>query len=214
MALSVKPNYNSNSQDPTYDYSGIAGKNFDTSIGKFGILVGYSNSHVVTQTNSVIGLREGAFCSAGDVTGSGAAIENANGSIPCTATPYGGSNWQYIPDEVNYSKVNYDRHRESELVALQYSDPSGDFRATFQYNDFAYRNAWLEHSANFDFFGLWAAPGFDPLSSAQVVPAAGTSAFTFNSNGTLKSGVLANPYVGSPWAASWGGQRRAVSASG
>ncbi len=205
LALSVKANYNSNSQDPTYDYSGIAGKNFDTSIGKFGILVGYSNSHVVTQTNSVIGLREGAFCSAGDVTGSGAAIENANGSIPCTATPYGGSNWQYIPDEVNYSKVNYDRHRESESVALQYSDPSGDFRATFQYNDFAYRNAWLEHSANFDFFGLWAAPGFDPLSSAQVVPAAGTSAFTFNSNGTLKSGVLANPYVGSPWAASWAG---------
>jgi TonB-dependent receptor len=43
---------------------------------------------------------------------------------------------------------------------------------------------------------LWAAPGFDPMSNQAVMPAYGTPAFTWNSNGTLKSGVLASPYGG------------------
>ncbi|MBU6296849.1 MAG: TonB-dependent receptor [Alphaproteobacteria bacterium] len=205
LALSVKGNYNDRSDSGTFDYSGIAGKNIDTSFGRFGLLIGYSNSHVVTQTNSEVMMRTGTFCSAGAVGANGDAIVAGNGSIGCTASPYGGSSWQYLPDEVNFSKVNYNRKREGESLAFQYSDPSDNFRVTAQYNDFAYRNAWLEHSANFDFFGLWAAPGFNPMSSTPILPAAGTPNFTFNPNGTLKSGVITSSYYSSGWAASWAG---------
>ena len=201
---SVKANYNDRADDVTYDYSGVAGKNFDTGFGRIGFVVGYANSHVVTQTNSVIMLRNGTFCSAGATNPDGTAIVNADGSIPCTASAYGGTGWKYLPDEVNYSRVNYNRKREGKSFALQYESPNKDVRWNFQYNESNYRNAWLEHSSNINLFGLWAAPGFDPVSSAQLLPAAGTPAFTFNANGTLKSGVLTNPYGGS-WMGSWGG---------
>ena len=203
LSGSVKMNYNDRADDVTYDYSGVGGKNFDTSVGRFGFLIGYANSHVVTQTNSDIMLRNGTICSAGATQPNGSAIVNSDGSIPCTANAYGGKGWAYIPDEVNFSRVNYNRKREGKSVELQYESPNKDLRWNFQYNESNYRNAWLEHSSNVNLFGLWAAPGFDPMASAPVLPAAGTPAFTFNPNGTLKSGVIANPYGGS-WMGSWG----------
>jgi TonB-dependent receptor len=205
LSFSGKANYNDRSDVGTFDYSGMAGKNFDTPYGKFGILLGYANSHVVTQTNSVITLRNGTFCSGGDLDASGKAIVGSDGSIPCTANPYGGSNWAYIPDQVNYSNVNYNRHREGKALALQWASPSGDMRWNFQYNDSAYRNAWLERSSNFNLFGEWAAPGFNPLSTQAVMPAAGTSAFTWNGDGSLKHGVLTQNIFSSGWRGSWGG---------
>ncbi len=197
LSGSVKMNYNDRADDVTYDYSGVAGKNFDTQFGRIGFVLGYANSHVVTQTNSVISLRNGTICSAGAKNPDGTAIVS-DGSIPCTATPYGGSSWQYLPDEVNYSRVNYNRKREGKSFALQYESPNKDVRWNFQYNESNYRNAWLERSSNINLFGMWAAPGFDPMATAPLLPAAGTAPFTFNSNGTLRSGVLAAPY------ATWG----------
>ena len=203
LSGSVKMNYNDRADDVTYDYSGVGGKNFDTPYGRIGFLVGYANSHVVTQTNSVIMLRNGTFCSAGATNPDGSAIVGSDGSIPCTANPYGGSGWAYIPDEVNYSRVNYDRKREGKSAELQWESPNKELRWNFQYNESNYRNAWLEHSSNINLFSLWAAPGFDPMATQAVVPAYGTSNFTFNPNGTLKSGVIANPYGGA-WMGSWG----------
>jgi TonB-dependent receptor len=193
LSVSGKVNYNDRSDDVTFDYSGVAGKNFDTGIGRIGFLVGYANSHVVTQTNSIVMLRNGTVCSAGATHPDGSAIVSSDGSIPCTATPYGGTGWQYLPDEVNYSRVNYNRKREGKSFALQYESPNQAVRWNFQYNESNYRNAWLERSSNINLFGLWAAPGFDPMPNAPLLPAFGTSALTFNANGTLKSGVLTNP---------------------
>ncbi len=195
LALSGKVNYNDRSDVGTFDYSGMAGKNFDTEYGKIGVLLGYANSHVVTQTNSVIQMRTGTFCSAGAVDASGHAIIGSDGAVGCSASPYGGSGWQYLPDEVNYSRVNYNRKREGKSFALQYANPSGDLRASFQYNDSAYRNAWLEHSSNVNLFGMWANPGFNPIATTPILPAQGTS-FTFNPDGTLKSGILTNSIGG------------------
>jgi len=203
LAASAKMNYNDRSDVVTYDYSGVGAKNFDTPYGRIGILAGYANSHVVTQTNSVVSLRNGTFCSGGATNADGSAKVGSDGTIPCTATPYGGSSWQYIPDEVNFSRVNYNRKREGKSFALQYENPNKDLRWNFQYNESNYRNAWLEHSSNINLFGMWAAPGFDPMSTQAVMPAFGTSAFTWNSNGTLKSGVIAAP-MGS-WMGNWGG---------
>lgn len=203
IAASGKVNYNDRSDDVTFDYSGVAGKNFDTPYGRIGFLIGYANSHVVTQTNSVVMLRNGTVCSAGATNPDGSAIVGADGSIPCTANPYGGNGWVYVPDEVNFSRVNYNRKREGKSFALQYASPNNDVRWYFQYNESNYRNAWLEHSSNINLFGMWAAPGFDPISNAPLLPAYGTGNFTFNSNGTLKSGVLAAPF--GSWAGNWGG---------
>ncbi|MDE2183689.1 MAG: TonB-dependent receptor [Alphaproteobacteria bacterium] len=203
LAVSGKVNYNDRSEDGTFDYSGVAGKNFDTPYGRFGVLIGYANSHVVTQTNSVVMMRTGTMCSAGATNPDGTAIVNADGSIPCTATAYGGTGWQYLPDEVNYSRVNYNRKREGKSFAFQYENPNKDLRFLFEYNESDYRNAWLEHSSNINLFGLWAAPGFNPMAGTPLLPAFGTPAFTFNPNGTLKSGVLADPLGG--WMGNWGG---------
>ncbi|NIK88889.1 TonB-dependent receptor [Rhizomicrobium palustre] len=203
LAASAKMNYNDRSDVVTYDYSGVAGKNFDTEYGRFGVLLGYANSHVVTQTNSVVSLRNGTFCSAGATNPDGSAKVGTDGTIPCSATPYGGSTWQYIPDQVNFSRVNYNRKREGKSFALQYENPAKSLRWNFQYNESNYRNAWLEHSSNINMFGMWAAPGFNPMATQAVMPAFGTSPFTFNSNGTLKSGVIASP-LGS-WMGNWGG---------
>lgn len=205
LSLSGKVNYNDRSDVGTFDYSGMAGKNFDTEYGKIGILVGYAKSHVVTQTNSVVTLRNGTFCSAGAVDASGRAIMNSDGTVGCSANPYGGNGWAYIPDEVNYSRVNYNRKREGKSLALQYANPAGTLRWNFQFNDSAYRNAWLERSSNFNLFGEWAHPGFDPLNTQQVLPAAGTPAFTWNGDGSLKHGVLTQNIFSSGWRGDWGG---------
>ncbi len=214
LSGSVKMNYNDRADDVTYDYSGVVGKNFDTQFGRVGFVLGYANSHVVTQTNSVIMLRNGTFCSAGATNPDGSAIVSSDGSVPCTATAYGGKNWQYIPDEVNYSRVNYDRKREGKSFALQYESPNKDVRWNFQYNESNYRNAWLEHSSNVNLFGMWAAPGFDPIAGTPqppVLPAFGTPAFTFNSNGTLRSGVIAAPRGG--WVSDYAGSFASALAS-
>ena len=204
LSASVKMNYNDRSDVASPDYSIAAGKNFDTEFGRFGFLLGYANSHLVTQTNSVIELRNGTFCSGGDLDGNGKAIIS-NGAVGCTANPYGGSGWAYIPDEVNYSRVNYNRKREGKSVALQWASPSGDMRWNFQYNDSSYRNAWLERSSNFNLFGEWNHPGFDPISSQLLVPAAGTGAFTWNADGSLKHGVLTQNIFSSGWRGDFGG---------
>jgi TonB-dependent receptor len=195
LSASVKANYNDRSDVGTFDYSAMAGKNFETAYGKFGILAGYAHSHVVTQTNSVTMMRTGTFCSAGAVT-NGLANVGSDGSVACTANPYGGSGWAYLPDQVNYSKVNYNRKREGKSFAFQYASPSGDLRFVAQYNDSTYRNAWLERSSNINLFGMWGAAGFFPQTGTPLIPAQGTGAFTFNDDGTLKSGVLANQLGG------------------
>jgi hypothetical protein len=108
----------------------------------------YAYSHVLTQTEGVVMQRIGTFCSAGYQDASGKAIVSADGSIPCTANPYGGKSWAYMPDQVNYSQVEYDRVRKGTALAFQYENNDGTVRFKAQYNDSKYKNAWLERSVN------------------------------------------------------------------
>jgi TonB-dependent receptor len=193
ISLSGKANYGDRSDKLTYEYSGIISKNWDVDFGRIGIMADYAYSHVLTQTEGVVMQRIGTFCSAGYQNGAGGVIVNADGSIPCTATPYGGTNWQYMPDQVNYSQVKYDRVRKGTALAFQYENNDGSVRFKAQYNDSKYKNAWLERSSNIVLFGLWAAPAFSPQTSAYIAPAQGSPAFTFGSDGMLQSGVLTQP---------------------
>lgn len=192
ISVSVNADYGDTSKKGTWEYSGIYSNNWDTSVGRFGFLIDYANSHVLTQTQAVVMQRIGAFCDTGFGSTTAPTV-GSDGSIPCTHTPYGGSNWQYMPDEVNYSQVTYDRQRHGTALAFQYQNNEKTVDLTVQYNDSFYRNAWLERSVNVGLFGLWGAPAFAPQTSAFIAPAPNTPAFTFGSNGMLTSGVLSQP---------------------
>ncbi|WP_443751014.1 TonB-dependent receptor [Asticcacaulis solisilvae] len=198
IALSGRADYGDRSKKATYEYSGMYSNRWQTSVGEFGLLVNYANSHVLTQTEAVVMQRIGTFCDAGYADSSGNPIVNSDGSVPCTHNPYGGNGWAYIPDQVNYSQVEYDRTRHGTSLAAQYQNNDKTFEATLQYNDTYYRNAWRERSSNVSLFGLWAAPAFSPQTTAIVGPADGSS-FTFAPDGTLTSGIITTGSGG------WGG---------
>ena len=203
ISVSADGTYGDRSKIGTYEYSGIYSNNWDTSIGRFGFMADYANSHVLTQTQSVVMQRIGTFCNGGNNDANGHAIISADGSIPCTSTPYGGTGWQYMPDEVNYSQVTYDRARHGTALAFQYQNNAKTVLFTAQYNDSYYRNAWLERSVNVGLFGLWAAPAYSPQSTAFIQPAANSPAFTFGADGMLESGILTQP------TGDWGGSTEA-----
>ena len=193
ISMSGKADYGDRSDKVTYEYSGIVSKNWDTDIGRFGVMADYAFSHVLTQTEGVVMQRIGTFCSAGNNDVNGNAIVSADGTIPCTSSPYGGSGWKYIPDQVNFSQVTYDRKRKGTALALQYENNAKTVELTLQYNDSKYKNAWLERSSNVTLFGLWASPAYSPQTTAFIAPAQGSPAFTFGSDGMLTSGILTQP---------------------
>ena len=193
ISLTGRANYGDRVDDTTYEGSGIYSNVWETDAGRFGVMANYAYSHVKTQTEGVIMQRIGTFCNGGNNDASGAPIVNSDGAVPCTSTPYGGSNWQYIPDQVNFSQVEYDRERNGASAALQFESNAKDLLATLQFMDSQYDNAWLERSSNVSFFGLWAADAYSPQTGAFIAPAPGTPAFTFGSDGMLRSGVLTQP---------------------
>jgi TonB-dependent receptor len=193
ISFTGRANYGDRTEDTTYEGSGIYTNVWQTGMGRFGVMTNYAYSHVRTQTEGVIMQRIGAFCSGGNNDANGAAIVATNGSIPCISTPYGGTDWQYLPSQVNFSQVEYDRVRHGASAALQYESNDKNVVATVQYIDSQYNNAWLERSSNISFFDLWAAPGYSPQGGAFIAPATGAPAFTFGADGMLESGVLTQP---------------------
>lgn len=203
IGLSAKANYGDRSEETTYEFSGIYTNRWQTEAGEFGVMLNYAQGHVLTQTEGVVGQRIGAFCSAGFGT-SAAAIVNADGSVACTANPYGSTGWVYMPRQVNFSQVEYDRDRRGIAAALQWQNNAKTVQFTLQYNDTYYKNAWKERSTNVGFFDLWAAPAFSPQTTAVIAPADGTGAFVFGADGMLDSGTLTAPSGG------WGGSTAAA----
>ena len=192
LAVSANANYGDISKKSTYDYSAIYSNRWDTSVGEFGILADYANSHVVTATNGVIMGRIATYCSAGFADGNGNAIVNSDGSIPCTASPYGGTSWQYMPSNVTYSSNSYDRNRHGSALAAQFQNHEHTFLATLQYNDSYYHNVWSERTVEPVFHDLWAAPAFNPISTTgSAEPVFGSGGLTFGADGMLTGGKIA-----------------------
>ena len=186
-----KANYGDISKNTTYDYSAIYANRWDTELGEFGFMADYANSHVVTATNGVIMGRIATYCSAGYSNVNGV-IVNSDGSIPCTASPYGGTSWQYLPSNVTYSSNSYDRNRHGTALAAQWQNHEHTLVATLQYNDSYYHNKWTERTIEPVFHDLWAAPAFNPISSVNSAEqVAGSSALVFGSDGMLHSGTFA-----------------------
>jgi TonB-dependent receptor len=187
IAGNIKANYGDRSKKWTPEFSALISDSWDTEAGRFGLLADFAWSHVVTRTESVIMDKIDTYCSAGATDAGGNAIVN-NGSVPCTANPFGGSGWAFAPDGVRYSRVDYDRHRHGLALAGQYQNNSGNFRATVQYLDSEYHNAWIEHASHAILDGSYfGTPAFNPRASSAF---AGSSGLTFGPNGMLTGGLL------------------------
>ena len=201
IALSGGVNYGSRSEEPTYEASGVYSNTWDTSSGRFGVLVNAAYSNVVTRTESVNMTRISTFCSdypLVDPDGAGplnpvlpAAVVNGFGDVVCNSNPYDdGPGFRYAPSQINYSQVDYDRKRYGGALTLQYENDAKNLAVTFTGIDSKYDNPWIERSANIQMnngagFGtsVWA-----PFAGAAWRPLAG--GFNFGPDGMLDSAVV------------------------
>jgi TonB-dependent receptor len=188
---SVQGDYGDRSNQLTPAYSVLASDSIRTDFGRFGLLLDYARSHVITRTESVIDDKIDTYCSSGYGTATHA-IVNPNGSVPCTGNVFGGSGWAFAPDGIRYSQVDYDRDRIGSTIATQYENNSKSLLATVQYTDSSYHNKWLENASHAVLDGsYYGTPAFDPRASSLL---AGSSGLVFGSNGMLKSGLLTQPH--------------------
>ena len=174
LVASVQGDYGDRSKALTPAFSVLGSGSFSTEYGRFGVLADYARSHVITRTESVIMDKIDTYCSSGFGTASRAII-NADGSIPCTANPFGGKGWAFAPDGVRYSQVDYDRTRIGSTVTLQYESNSKAVLATLQYTGSSYHNAWLENASHAILDGTYfGTSAFNPRTTTILGPASGT----------------------------------------
>jgi TonB-dependent receptor len=190
----VQGDYGDRSNQLTPAYSVLASDSLRTDVGRFGLLLDYARSHVITRTESVIMDKIDTYCSSGFGTANHA-IVNPDGSIPCTSNPFGGKGWAFAPDGIRYSQVDYDRDRIGSTVAGQFENDSKSVLATVQYTDSGYHNKWLENASHAILDGSYfGTPAFDPRTTSILGPADGTGPLVFGSNGMLQSGTLTQPH--------------------
>jgi TonB-dependent receptor len=195
---SLQGDFGTLSNQLTPAYSVLASDSIRTDFGRFGLLLDYSRSHVITRTESVIDDKIDTYCSSGYGTVAHA-IVNPDGSIPCTSNVFGGTGWAFAPDGIRYSQVDYDRDRIGSTIAGQYENNSKSLLATVQYTDSSYHNKWLEDASHAILDGTYyGTPAFDPRASSIL---AGSSGLVFGSNGMLQSGHLTQPH--GSWAGSY-----------
>ncbi|WP_404333590.1 TonB-dependent receptor [Sphingomonas sp. MMS12-HWE2-04] len=206
----LKMNYGDRSERFTPEFSGLISGEWQTPIGRFGLLGSYAWSHVVTRTESVIMDKIDTYCSAGFGTPAAGAV-GSDGSIGCTANPFGGTGFAYAPDGIRYSEVDYDRKRHGLALAAQYENNAGNVRATVQYLDSHYRNAWYERASHAILDGnYFGTPAFNPRTGTTLGPADGTGSLVFGSDGMLQSGVLTQGH--GSFSGTWESNQAAINA--
>jgi len=174
VTANVKADYGDRSKKWTPEFSGLISDSWDTEAGRFGLLADFAWSHVITRTESVIMDKIDTYCSSGATDSNGKAIVSSDGTIPCSSNVFGGSGWAFAPDGIRYSQVDYDRHRHGLAFAAQYESPAHDVRATVQYLDSEYHNAWIEHASHAILDGTYfGTPAFDPRASSLFAGSTG-----------------------------------------
>ncbi|RYD65374.1 MAG: TonB-dependent receptor, partial [Sphingomonadales bacterium] len=205
----AKANYGDRSGKWTPEFSGLISNTWETPVGRFGLLASYAWSHVITRTESVIMDKIDTYCSAGFGTPQAASI--TNGTVNCTANPFGGSGFRYAPDGIRYSEVDYDRKRHGMSLAAQFESTDGSVRANVRYLDSHYRNAWYERASHAILDGnYFGTPAFNPRTGTTLGPADGSPAFVFGSDGMLQSGVLTQPH--GSFSGTWESTQAAINA--
>lgn len=206
IAANAKATYGDRSDKWNGEFSVLASKTFDTPIGRFGLLADYARSHVVTRTESVIMDKIRTYCSSGATNMDGSGVVDADGNIGCTANPFGGTGFAFVPDGVRYSLVDYDRTREGIALAGQYESPTGNVRASVQFIKSSYDNAWIENTSHAILEGTYfGTPAFNPVASTILRTPTGNGGFTFGPDGMLQSAILSQAY--GSWRGSFGSEQ-------
>ena len=194
LVAGLQGDYGDRSKALTPAFSVLGSDTLDTEIGRFGLLADYARSHVITRTESVIMDKIDTYCSSGFGTATRAVV-NADGSIPCTSNPFGGTGWAFAPDGIRYSQVDYDRTRIGSTVTAQYENNSQSVLATLQYTGASYHNAWLENASHAILDGTYyGTSAFNPRTTTILGPADGTGPLVFSPSGMLQSGTLTQPH--------------------
>jgi TonB-dependent receptor len=186
-----KENYGTRSKRWTPEFSALVSDTWDTAIGRFGLLADYAQSHVVTRTATVAMDKIDTYCASGFGTTPTTTV-GSDGQVLCATNPFGGTGFALIPDGIRYSQVDYDRKRRGIALAGQYENNSGSLRASVQYLNSRYRNAWLERASHAILEGgYFGTPAFNPRTGSIL---AGSSGLTFGPDGMLQSGLLTQPH--------------------
>jgi iron complex outermembrane receptor protein len=180
IQATVNANYGDLRQKLTPEVSALYSNNWDTGIGRLGLLGNIAHSELKSQSQGVVFGRTALFDS---VYGPGI---------------------QYIPSQVGYRETDYDRTRDGIAAAAQWESTDGSLLATVQYNRSKYHEEWREHgliSYPSDLFGLSADTVLAPGATRNPRPAPGTPAFTFDEDGNFATGTLVHQQTDFTW---WG----------
>jgi iron complex outermembrane receptor protein len=191
-------NYNDLSKKWTPDGNVFYSNRWNTEAGEFGIMGHVAYSRIVTASQGI-------------QYGRAAIIDNGFGPD--------GPETAYVPYSVNFLDNEYDRRRTGIAAAAQWRSPNRDILATLQFNRSVYKNEWEERSVgafgigpDLYSFGVRTRVGCREVDGAEVcslperipVPAPGTPAFTFDSDGNFQTGTSntagINPWWGVPGA--------------
>jgi TonB-dependent receptor len=179
IQVGARANYGDLDKKWTPDINGFYSNRWQTGGGEFGIMANIAYSQVKTRSQGI-------------QYGRTAIIENGFGAD--------GPPLAFFPASINFLDNEYNRKRYGIAGAAQWKSNSGNVLVTAQYLRSLYKNAWQERT--FGSFGLGPdlygqnvrARVVGPLngpganSGAIPVPAPGTPAFTFDSDGNFQSG--------------------------
>ena len=171
--LSADINYGDLAQKGSPAVSGLYSRNFDTSIGRFGVLVSGSYSQLLSRADGLqITNYQQRFAGSRDVNGDGTAE---------TDTFPGLTNGQvvYAPVGAGVRTQNFNRERIGAAAALQYQTNDESVLATLQFLRSDARETWGERSFE---------TNPDAIDRATF-PAAGTN-YSFDDEGVFQSGVI------------------------
>jgi iron complex outermembrane recepter protein len=155
----------------------ILSNRWDTGIGEFGFMVNAAYSHVVTESQGVQLLRM---------------FNTQNAFYDGTTTT------KWIPGGIDIRENTYDRTRTGGSLALQWSSPEDSVLATLQYNRSEYENNWEEYSLSAG-LGNAQQPQSLVVTTPFSVPAQGTPAYEFDSNGVFVKGVINDLVANGGW---------------
>jgi len=180
IQIGARANYGDLDKKWTPDINGFYSNRWQTGGGEFGIMANLAYSQVKTRSQGI-------------QYGRTAIIENGFGAS--------GPPLAFFPASINFLDNEYNRKRYGIAGAAQWKSNSGNVLVTAQYLRSLYKNAWQERT--FGSFGIGpdlygqnvrarvtgplGGPGAN--SGAIPVPAPGTPAFTFDSDGNFQSGT-------------------------
>ncbi len=195
IAGSVEANYGDLREDWSPTFNLLGSTVYESEAGRLGFQLGFSKSKLKSRTDaSQVGdpcyraaTLDGGCIRALNV-GSGGFGDNPN----FDATNFPPANTVIVPQYAGVRTTDLDRDREAWSAVLQYEDPTGDFKATFE---------WLRSETSFA-TQEYALLGRIDDGVSSPDPAAG-STWQFDENGVFQSGVLTDN-VGNAYATPFG----------